>query len=111
MVFSHLYGQVLIKIIYFCRDADDPISKLGEYNFYVNGKPLNYADRSLLFFSMDNKFRKLCVKIENNTIFNIFILLLILLNSIFLAIGDYNCVDLKSLVSINIFLFYLVSYT
>lgn len=95
--------------LYYYRGNDDPIYKLQEYNFFVNGKPLNYSDRSLFFFTVDNKFRKLCVKIENNILFNGFILLLILLNSVFLAIGDYGCVDTRTLVYLLLSLFNIVS--
>lgn len=61
--------------------------------FKVHGKHIVSPRSSLYLFSETNRVRVACVKVVNHPWFDRFILLLILLNSIVLAITDWTVID------------------
>jgi hypothetical protein len=66
------------------------------YNFVVNGKKLRFAFVSLNIFPLDNKVRKFSINMVENKWFELTIIILIILNSVFLGMVDYTDAEGKS---------------
>jgi hypothetical protein len=57
---------------------------------------VQYCQKSLFVFDLENGFRQLCIKVMHSNIFNNFILLVILANAITMGMVDYKVVDLNT---------------
>lgn len=77
-------------------EFEDGLTDLGllPYNFEIDGVKKRYDPRSLGLFSETNSVRQLCVRLISSRLFDNFVLLLIVINSIILGMEDYTDVGM-----------------